>query len=132
MAVVPIRNLKYLGDAPNIVSLMPSCGFPGKSNGGRYFNLRKAPPAPPLLNNAIQPSTVRKVLGKENPNARILVSTPPPPSTDGMYPKQGIARHQKKGLAYAAIPSKRVLNGPIMPLADSRFAFANNKLGQPS
>ena len=130
MSVVPIHGLNYLGGMPDQTTMVPNRKYPGKEAGNRFFNIPSKPMAPPLMNNAIQPSSLRKVLGKSNPNSIIIPRPQPVPSTDGMYPKQGIFRHQRKGLAYEAIPGKKV-DGPIMPLADSNFAFLNNKLGQP-
>ena len=130
MSVIPITGLRYLGNMPNPSTMIPNRGIQGKEAGNRFFNIPTKPMAPPLINNAIQPSTLRKVLGKANPNAVIVVRPPPVPCSHGMYPKTGIFRHEKKGLAYEAIPAKRI-DGPIMPIADSNFAYLNSKLGQP-
>ena len=131
MSVVQIPGLgPFLGNMPNQTTLVPNRKYQGKEAGNRRFDIPSKPKAPPLLNNAIQPSTLRKVLGKSNPNSIIVPRPQPVPSTDGMYPKQGYARHQQKGLAYEAIPGKKI-DGPIMLLADSNFAFLNSKLGQP-
>ena len=46
-----------------------------------------------------------------------------------MFPKSGIARHQKKGLAFMIM--NRPIDSPLMPISDSDFAFGNSKLGQP-
>lgn len=91
--------------------------------------LRNLPKAPPLLNNAIQRPHTMKVKGKENFNARIVPRPPPVPSTDSMYPKQGYARGQEKGLSYMKMD--RPIDGPLMPLADSDFASRDSKLGPP-
>ena len=130
MAVVSIHGLNYLGGMPDQTTMVPNRKYPGKEAGNRRFDIPSIPKAPPLLNNAIQPSTLRKVLGKSNPNSIVVPRPQPVPSTDGMYPKQGYARHQQRGLAYEAIPGKKI-DGPIMPLADSSFAWMNSKLGQP-
>ena len=130
MAVVPIHGLNFLGNMPDQTTMVPNRQYDGKQAGNRNFNLPVRPKAPRLLNNAIQPSSLRKVLGKSNPNSIIVPRPQPVPETDGMQAHQGIFRHQRKGLAYEAIPGKKI-DGPIMPLADSRFAFLNNKLGQP-
>ena len=130
MAVVQIPGLSFLGNMPNQTTLVPNRSYPGKETGNRSFQIPSIPKAPKLLNNAIQPSTLRKVLGKSNFNSIIVPRSQPVPQTDGMFPKQGIARHQQKGLAFEVIPGKKI-DGPIMPLADSNFAFLNNKLGKP-
>jgi hypothetical protein len=130
MSVLPISGLDYLGGMPNQTTLVPNRSYPAKEAGNRKYIIPSKPMAPKLLNNAIQPSTLRKVLGKSNFNSIIVVRSQPAPSTDGMFPKQGIARHQKRGLAYEDIPGKKI-DGPLMPLADSNFAFLNSKLGQP-
>lgn len=50
------------------------------------------------------------------------------PYQGGLYPHQGYARGQKKGLAYN--PEKPI-NQPLMPFADSFNAGLNSTLGQP-
>jgi len=102
----------------------------GKPQAGNRnpLNLTKLNTAPPLLNNAIQRPHTMKVRGKENPNARIIPRPQPVPSTDSIYPKQGYARGQKKGLAFKKI--NRSIDGPIMKIADSNFAWADSKLGR--
>ena len=130
MSVLQIPGLNYLGNMPNATNLVPNRSYPGQEAGNRNFAIPSKPMSPKLLNNAIQPSTLRKVLGKSNFNSIIIPRPQPVPQTDGMYPKQGIARHQKKGLAYEVIPGKKI-GGPIMTLADSNFAWMNSKLGQP-
>ena len=130
MAVVQIPGLNYLGGMPDQTSLVPNRSYAGKIAGNRSFEIKSLPEkAPPLINNAIQPPTTRKVLGKANPNSIIVLRSPPVPETDGMYPKQGIFRDQEKGLAYNNIPGKKI-DGPIMPITDSRFAWMNSKLGK--
>jgi len=50
------------------------------------------------------------------------------PYQGGLYPSQGYARSQQKGLAYL---EGRPINQPLMPLADSFNAGLNSTLGQP-
>lgn len=50
------------------------------------------------------------------------------PYQGGLYPQQGYARGQLKGLAYQVA---KPINQPLMPLADSFNAGLNSKLGQP-
>lgn len=50
------------------------------------------------------------------------------PYQGGMYPQQGYARHQPKGLAY--LPEKRI-TGPLMPIASNFSAAFVSPLGQP-
>ena len=45
-----------------------------------------------------------------------------------MYPSQGYARSQQKGLAYLV---GKPINQPLMPIADSFNAGLNSRLGQP-
>ena len=127
MSVLPIPGLRFIGNMPDQTTLVPNRSYPSKEAGNRDYTIRSIPPPPKLLNNAIQPSSLRKVLGKSNFSAIIIGRAKSAPSTDGMYPKQGIARNEQKGLAYEIIPGKKI-DGPIMPLADSRFAFLNSKL----
>ena len=51
------------------------------------------------------------------------------PYQGGMYPSQGFARNQPKGLASNA---QRNMNGPLLPLADSFNAGLISTLGQPA
>ena len=50
------------------------------------------------------------------------------PYQGGLYPQQGYARGQMKGLAYQV---EKPINQPLMPLADSFNAGMNSRLGQP-
>ena len=130
MATIIIPGLNYLGDMPDQTKLVPNCGFPNTSVSNRKFNIYPLPEeAPGLLNNAIQPPHTRKVLGKSNPNSKIVLNSPPVSSLHGMYPKTGIFRHQEKGLAYHNIPNKEI-DGPIMPISDSRFPWLTSKLSR--
>jgi hypothetical protein len=47
----------------------------------------------------------------------------------GLYPQQGYARSQQKGLAFQA---EKPINQPLLPLADCFNAGLNSTLGQPS
>ena len=49
--------------------------------------------------------------------------------TEGMYPKTGIGRHQKPGLATQVI---HPVNGPLMPIASNVFPYGPSPLGQPA
>ena len=50
------------------------------------------------------------------------------PYQGGLYPQQGYARGQMKGLAYQV---EKPINQPLMPLADSFNSGMNSRLGQP-
>lgn len=51
------------------------------------------------------------------------------PYQGGLYPQQGFARSQHKGLAFLV---EKPINQPLMPQADSFNAGLNSTLGQPS
>ncbi len=51
------------------------------------------------------------------------------PYQGGLYPQQGYARGQRKGLAFEV---EKPINQPLMPLADSFNAGMNSRLGQPT
>jgi len=57
-----------------------------------------------------------------------VLRRPAIPYQGGLYPHQGYARDQKKGLAYN--PEKPI-NQPLMPLADSFNAGLNSRIPQP-
>ena len=57
------------------------------------------------------------------------IRRPAIPYQGGLYPQQGYARGQKKGLAFQV---EKPLNQPLMPLADSFNAGLNSTLGQPN
>ena len=50
------------------------------------------------------------------------------PYQGGLYPQQGIARSQRKGLAFQV---EKPIDQPLMPHADSFNAGLNSRLGQP-
>jgi hypothetical protein len=50
------------------------------------------------------------------------------PYQGGLYPQQGYARGQMKGLAYQV---EKPINQPLLPLANSFNAGMNSTLGQP-
>ena len=68
-------------------------------------------------------------LGSIGGSDRVL-RRPAIPQEGGMYPQQGYARGQKKGLA--TIAPEKSINLPLMPIADSFNAGLNSTLGQPS
>lgn len=131
MVFVPMANMRGPhGPAQDSFSLQPTAHLGGKTIGNRNpLPIRAIPTAPKLLNGAIAPHPLRKVLGKETYGARAISRPQPVPSTDGMFPNAGFARHQKKGLAFMIM--NRPIDGPIMPIADSDYAYMNSKLGQP-
>ena len=132
MATVAIPNLGRGPQGPSQTpfDFAPTMHLGGKSVGNRQpLVLTTLPKAPPLLNNAIQRPHTMKVKGKENSNARIIPRSAPAPSTDSMHPKQGYARGQQKGLAFMKM--NRSIDGALLPISDSNFAFLNSKLGQP-
>lgn len=57
-----------------------------------------------------------------------VLRRPAIPYQGGLYPQQGYARSQKKGLAFQ---SEKPINQPLMPNADSFNAGLNSTLGQP-
>ena len=132
MVYVPMSNTRGPhGPSQDSFSLQPAAHLGGKTVGNRNpMPIRAIPTAPKLLNRAIAPHPLRKVLGKETYGTRAISHPQPVPSTDGMAPKSGIARHQTKGLAYMAM--NRPIDQPIMPTTDSDFVFLNSKLGQPN
>jgi hypothetical protein len=57
-----------------------------------------------------------------------ILRRPAIPYQGGMYPSQGYARSQQKGLAYLV---GKPINQPLMPIADSFNAGLTSRLGQP-
>ena len=57
-----------------------------------------------------------------------VLRRPAIPYQGGLYPQQGYARSQQKGLAYS---SEKPINQPLMPQADPFNAGLNSTLGQP-
>lgn len=68
-------------------------------------------------------------LGSFGGSHRVL-RRPAIPQEGGMYPQQGYARGQKKGLA--TIAPEKSITLPLMPIADSFNAGLNSTLGQPA
>ena len=107
VVLIPDTNAGPHGPVHTPSELAPTFHLGKKIVGNRNpLLLRALPKAPPLLNNAIHPPTTRKALGKEAFNYRIIPRPPGVPSTDSMYPKQGYARHQNKGLAFGKMDRK--------------------------
>jgi len=61
--------------------------------------------------------------------ASYVLRAPAIPYQGGLYPQQGFARSQQKGLAYS---NEKPINQPLMPQADSFNAGLNSRLGQPN
>ena len=57
-----------------------------------------------------------------------VIRRPAMPYEGGLYPQQGFARHQQKGLAYL---KEKPINLPFIPIPDSFNAGLNSRLGQP-
>ena len=82
-----------------------------------------------LLPSAIQQNPLHKVLPCKGLAEAVRVGRPPKAKeTEGMYPKPGVGRHQKKGLAYLA---EKPTSGPLLPVASNFFPFGPSPLGQP-
>ena len=58
-----------------------------------------------------------------------VLRRPNVPYEGGLYPQQGYARHQQKGLAYL---KEKPINLPFIPIADSFNSGLNSRLGQPA
>jgi hypothetical protein len=76
----------------------------------------------------VQPCKGATSMGLVGGGASRVLRRPNIPYQGGMYPHTGIARHQKKGLAYS--PEKPI-DLPLMPLADSFNAGLNSSIPQP-
>ena len=82
-----------------------------------------------LLPAAIQQNPMHMVLPCQGLADAVRIGKPlRATDTEGMYPKTGVARHQKPGLATQA---KHPVNGPLMPVASNVFPFGPSPLGQP-
>ena len=87
------------------------------------------PPAPKLLPAAIQQNPLHQVLPRQGIVDAVRIGRPQRATgTEGMYPKTGIARHQKPGLATQA---NHPVDGPLMPIASNVFPYGPSPLGQP-
>ena len=60
--------------------------------------------------------------------ASYILRRPAISALGGLYPQQGYARSQQKGLAFQA---EKPINQPLLPLADCFNAGLNSTLGQP-
>jgi len=132
MSFVPMTNVRAgpRGPEQDGFSLLPSMHMQRKVVGNRVpIVIPRIPTAPKILNPAIAPNTMRKVRGKEAINTRRVSRAQPVPSTDAIFPREGKARHERRGLGYMIMD--RPTDGPLMPIADSDLVFMNSKLGQP-
>lgn len=75
----------------------------------------------------VQPCKGAPSVGFAGGSSRVL-RRPNIPYQGGLYPQQGYARSQMKGLAYL---EGRPINQPLTPIADSFNAGLNSRLGQP-
>ena len=143
MSVVPqlFNGLKGKEDA-NVKSDLPLFGYPNNGmskptlrlNYERTNNLENMNGlrgSVLLINQCgtrgVMPCKGATAVGFAGGASRIL-RRPAIPYQGGLYPHQGYARGQRKGLAFS--PEKPI-NQPLMPLADSFNAGLNNRLGQP-
>ena len=88
------------------------------------------PQAVKLLPAAIQQNPMHMVLPCQGLADAVRIGKPlRAMDTEGMYPKTGIARHQKPGLATQV---HHPVNGPLMPMASNVFPYGPSPLGQPA
>jgi len=143
MSVVPQIFNGMKGDtAANVIGNLPSFGFTndGLSKPTLRLNWTKTTRVENgtclrqsvLLTNqggarGVQPCKGAVSVGFAGGASRVL-RKPNIPYQGGMYPSQGYARSQQKGLAYLV---GKPINQPLMPLADSFNAGLNSRLGQP-
>ena len=78
------------------------------------------------LSNILNIDTLRGVLHKKGQDEAIRYGRPETSLTEGMYPKQGYARFQPKGLA---TNHNKPMDGPIMPIAGFYDPDMPNVLG---
>ena len=97
--------------------------------GNKTYHIPRIPTPPKVINNANQPSTLRKVLGKSNPDSIIIPRPQPVPDTDGMQAHQGLFRHQRKDLPTKLCRAKkwtgRLCLLPIQTLHSSTASLDN-------
>ena len=129
-AVDTIRNLPLRGDTNNglstpVLRLNWTTTKPVENGTG----LRQSV----LLTNSggtrgVMPCKGAVSLGSVGGASRVL-RRPAIPQEGGMYPQQGYARGQRKGLAFEI---EKSISLPLFPQADSFNAGLNSMLGQPS
>ena len=111
-------------------SLVPSTGFPGENQPNikdKPMRLQKYVLPQNILHDPIDVSTRRQVLPCKGLGHQIL-RREAVPSSMGMRPPTGIARHEDKGIAYEP---QHPLNGKILPRANFFDVTQNNPLGIP-
>ena len=87
------------------------------------------PQTPKLIPGAIQQNAMHMVLPCQGIADAVRIGKPlRATDTEGMYPKTGIGRHQKPGLATRVI---HPVNGPLMPIASNVFPYGPSALAQP-
>jgi hypothetical protein len=92
--------------------------------GQKVYELPKKTPTE--FNNILNIDTLRGVLHKKGQDEAIRYGRPETSLTEGMYPKQGYARFQPKGLA---TNHNKPMDGPIMPIAGFYDPDMPNVLG---
>lgn len=145
MAVVPqiFDGLNGNRDV-NTLSMMPHFGYTNNGLHKPALKLNWTKTTPLESPGCMRGSVLRTNLGGErgvNPckgvagnnlvggGSHYVLRRPTIPYQGGLYPHQGYARGQRKGLAY---DPQKPLNQPLAPKADSFNAGLNTKLPQPN
>ncbi len=108
---------------------VPSCGHPYKMSGNPSvpFEMHPYQLPPKLMPDNMDYSTRRQVLPCKGITHKVL-RREALPSAGALVPPTGIARHEKRGLAYLV---EKPINLPIMPLSNPFSSGMNNPLAQP-
>ena len=110
--------------------LVPSCGHAYRMSGNPSVPLALHPyiKAPKLMPDNIDYSSRRQVLPCKGITHKVL-RREAVPSAGALVPPTGIARHEKRGLAYLV---EKPINLPIMPMSNPFSSGMNNPLAQPN
>ena len=111
--------------------LVPTTGFGRASVNTRLPMLGEVPyiKAPKTLNTAIKLKSVNGVLPCKGITHHVLRN--PPPNPNNQQAPQGVARGQRRGLAYGMDWERHNINrnAPVLPRASSAFRGMDSKLG---
>ena len=114
------------------VRLVPTTGFGRAQLTTRLPMLGETPyiKAPNVMNNAIKMKSLNGVLPVKG-ITHDVIRQPPPPAMGGIQAPQGIARGQRRGLAYSMDwqPHNISTGAKVLPRASSVFRLMESDLG---
>lgn len=119
------NGLRPLTNQEHNYSTLTPTGFIKSDQQPKVISSKEIPHIPPMMTAAVQRDPTAKVLGKK---AQMFHKI----TTQEFSPMSGIdSRIDARNQPADALSKYKYKQEKLMPLADSQFAFLNNKLKQP-